>query len=47
MALLEPEVAGEPAAAGVEHLGVDAERGHDRAVGLGAQVRVLVAVQLH
>jgi hypothetical protein len=45
--LLEAEVAREAAAAGVQHLGVDAQRGHDRPVGLGAQLGVLVAVHLH
>ena len=46
MPLLEPEVAGEAAAAGVEHLRLDAERGHDRAVVVVAELGVLVAVHL-
>ena len=47
VAPLEAEVAGEAAAAGVERLGVDPERGHRGVVGLGAELGVLVAVHLH
>ena len=47
VAVLEAEVAGEAAAPGVEHLEVDARRRGHRAVGVGAEHGVLVAVGLH
>lgn len=47
MASGEAEVSGESAAAGVEHIGVDAGAAHERSVGLGVEDGVLVAVPLH
>lgn len=46
VAVLEPEVAGQPAAAGVEDLGVESGAVRDGSVGVEAEDRVLVAVGL-
>ncbi len=46
VAPLEAEVTRQPAAAGIEHLGLDAQRGQHLAVGVEAEVGVLMAVHL-
>ena len=46
VAAFEAEVPGQPAAARIEHLGLNAERGHHLTVGVEPEVGVLVAVHL-